>query len=266
MFHNIFTNILQNVTTQSQSTLHPHHSSHILSPHTQTLRTKLSLQTTELQESIKLNEVTLLANEHELSHLHTEIQSVRSQLQTTLQPQYDDAKESLRRTTDRRNEARKKTEGLYEKQGRARHFQTVQDRDAYLTTQIEEVTQAMEEKNAFRNEQRNALANLRRTHRTSEGSLTTKTAEIAQKTLAMEGMQNALEKTRAQRHEMAERRKAQWAEYDELSGQISEAQDAARRAQSDLRKVTPRATSMGLEALRRIVQEEGFTDRDYFGP
>ena len=53
----------------------------------------------------------------------------------------------------------------------------------------------------------------------------------------MEEMQNALEKTMAQRPEIAERSKVQWAEYDELPGKISE-------AQSDLRKVTPRATSM----------------------
>jgi len=232
-----------------------------------TLQTKLSLQNTELQESIQQNEATLVANAQELKNLQTEIQSVQSQLQTTLQPRYEDAKDTLRRMTDERDEARKRMEGLYEKQGRARHFQTVQDRDKYLTTQIEEVTQAMAEKDAFQNEQQDALANLRRTHRTASESLKTKTAEITQKTINMERLQTHLEQTKTQRHDMAETRKSQWAEYDELSAHISEARDMARGAQSALRKVTPRATNMGLEALRRIVQEEGFTpDREYFGP
>jgi len=232
-----------------------------------TLRTKLSLQNTELQESIQQNEATLVANAQELSQLQTEIQSVQLELQTTLQPQYEDAKEALRHMTDERDEARKKMEGLYEKQGRARHFQTVQERDQYLTTQIDEVMQAMAEKDAFRAEQQDALANLRRTHQTSAGSLQTKTSEITQKTTNLERLQAHLEQTRVQRHDMAETRKSQWAEYDELSAQIGEARDATRRAQSALRKVTPRATNMGLEALRRIVQEEGLTpDKEYFGP
>ena len=75
-----------------------------------------------------------------------------------------------------------KNRGPLQKTGPRQAFQTAQDRDTYLTTQIEEVTQAMEGKNAFWNEQRDALANLRQTHRTSEGSLTTKPAKIAQKT------------------------------------------------------------------------------------
>lgn len=232
-----------------------------------TLQTKLSLQKTELQESIQLNEATLAANAQELSHLQTEIQSVQSQLQTTLQPQYEDAKDTLRQMTNERDEARKKMDGLYEKQGRARHFRSSTDRDQYLTTQIEEVTQAMAEKDAFRSEQQDALANLRRTHQTAADSLKTKTAEITKKAITMERLQTHLEQTKTQRHDMAESRKSQWAEYDELSAQISEARDTARGAQSALRKVTPRATNMGLEALRRIVKEEGFShDKEYFGP
>jgi len=232
-----------------------------------TLQTKLSLQKTELQESIQLNEATLAANAQELSHLQTEIQSVQSQLQTTLQPQYEDAKDTLRQMTNERDEARKKMDGLYEKQGRARHFRSSTDRDQYLTTQIDEVTQAMAEKDAFRSEQQDALANLRRTHQTAADSLKTKTAEITKKAITMERLQTHLEQTKTQRHDMAESRKSQWAEYDELSAQISEARDMARGAQSALRKVTPRATNMGLEALRRIVKEEGFShDKEYFGP
>jgi len=51
-----------------------------------TLQTKLSLQNTELQESIQQNEATLAANAKELTHLQTEIQSVQSQLQTSSNP------------------------------------------------------------------------------------------------------------------------------------------------------------------------------------
>jgi len=231
-----------------------------------TLQTKLTLQQTELQESIQQNETTLVANAEELSHLQTEIQSVQSQLQTKLQPEYEQAKDTLRSMTDERNETRKMIDGLYEKQGRARHFQSVQDRDQYLNSQIEEVGQAISEKIAFRNEQQDALANLRRTHENTSGSLKTKMAEITQKTTTMEQLQTQLEQTKAQRHDIAETRKLRWAEYDELSAQISEAREAVHQATSALRKVTPRATNMGLNALRRIVQEEGCTREEYFGP
>jgi len=234
-----------------------------------TLRTKLTLQKDELQESINQNEKKLAFNSQELSRLGTEIKSVQTELQTKIQPQYEDTKDTLRRMASERDEARKKMDGLYEKQGRARHFQTVQERDTYLQTQIDEVTQAMTEKEAFLNEQRDALANLRRSHQTANDSLTKKQSEISKKTSALEQLQKQLSETKTKRHDLADQRKSEyWAQLDDLAAQISEARDSARAAHSALRKVTPRATAMGLEALvNHIVQEEGLIlNHQYFGP
>jgi len=234
-----------------------------------TIRTKLTLQHDELEESIKQNEATLARNAHELSRLETEIKSVQLELQSTLQPKYEDAKDSLRRMTSERDEARKKMDGLYEKQGRAGHFQTIEDRDKYLQTQIDEVTQAMTEKEAFRDEQRETLANLRRSHKSANDSLAKKQSEITKKSNTMEQLQKQLGETKTQRHDLAEQRKSQyWAKLDDLTAQISEARESARAAHSAMRKVTPRATAMGLEALvNTVVQQEGLKlDQEYFGP
>eukprot|EP00957_Ditylum_brightwellii_P037268 2821193-Ditylum_brightwellii.AAC.1 len=65
---------------------------------------------------------------------------------------------------------------------------------------------------------------------------------------------------------MAEARKEQWRSLEEINEQTNEARDASKRALSDMRKIMPRATAMGLDALTNIVEEERIVvGEQYFG-
>ena len=97
-----------------------------------TLRTKRDLKCKELEESIKLGEEVLEANKREIEELDVKISTAKKELQSHVQPKYEQAKTSLTRITTERSEAQKKMEGLYAKQGRGRQYHTKEDRDAYL--------------------------------------------------------------------------------------------------------------------------------------
>ncbi len=128
----------------------------------------------------------------------------------------------MTRMTNERDEAKKKMDGLYAKQGRGRQFSSKKDRDEYLRSSIKDLEAVKTDKENALAEQRDALSNLRRT-------VSSETKDL-------------------------------------LAEKLKDARENSARALSDVRKVMPRATAMGIESLTRIVQEEGIVvGEQYFG-
>lgn len=232
-----------------------------------TLRTKLELQCKEAEENVRTGEANLIKNKVELEALTQKIAEAKEKLQNQVQPKFEEAKDGLTRMTIERNDAQKKMEGLYAKQGRGRQFENKKARDDYLRIQIEELNGAKEDKEAFLNEKRDTLGNLRRSTTAIESELEKKKAELAKNEKTLDSLNESIAEKKRERHEMAEKRKVQWGSLSELSGKVSDARENARRASSSLRKIMPRNTAMGLDALSRIIREEGIVvGEQYFGP
>ncbi len=232
-----------------------------------TLRTNLELQCKEAEEGVNLGEENLAKNNRELALLEEKIVEASSKLASDVQPKYDDAKDTLKRMKMERNDATKKMDGLYAKQGRGTQFGSKEDRDIYLNQQIDGLNTAKVDKESMLNEQRDTLASIRRTVTSEEKELKKKKNSLSKKEKEFEKLSEAFVEKKHQRHEMAEKRKAQWGELSKLSYQVADAREAARSAYYTLRKIMPRNTAMGLDALRRIVSEENIVEGEqYFGP
>ncbi len=232
-----------------------------------TLRAKLELQCKEAEENVKNGEASLKKNKIELEELTQKIAEAKEKLQTQVQPKFQEAKDDLTRMTIERNDAQKKMEGLYAKQGRGRQFESEKARDEYLQVQIDELNNAKEEKEAFLNEKRDALANLRRFATTTVSDLESKKEDLAKNERMLDSLNQSISEKKRERHDMAEQRKVQWGALSDLSAKVSDAKENARRAYSSLRKTMPRNTAMGLDALGRIIREEGIVvGQQYFGP
>ena len=111
-----------------------------------THKTKLTLECKDLEEQLQQGTELVAANKRELKKLNEEIAKVERELGDTVQPAYDEAKGTMVRMTNERDEARKQMEGLYAKQGRGKQFRTKRDRDAHLQTQVKELQAAKAEK------------------------------------------------------------------------------------------------------------------------
>jgi len=232
-----------------------------------TLRTKLDLQTKELSETIQSYEKTLTQNKETLKELTQQISKEQHTLGTLVQPKYDDAKEALNRMTHERNDALKKMEGLYAKQGRGSQFKSKTDRDRYLSNQIQDLNQVKDDKVSILKDSQDTLGNVRRSITSMENDITNETNQLSKKEKTLDSLQQTLLEKKRERNEMAEQRKVNWSELSTLSANVSEARENERRAHSTLRKVMPRNTAMGLNALSRIVQEERIVvGEQYFGP
>jgi structural maintenance of chromosome 3 (chondroitin sulfate proteoglycan 6) len=107
---------------------------------------------------------------------------------------------------------------------------------------------------------RRTLTELQTERQTTVTALTKHTQEASQ-------LQTTIDEQSRQRLEYQESRKQIWRQREQLADQIRQGRDTVRRCKEEVRKTIPRATSLGLDALSTIVEQEGFQHGvHYFGP
>ena len=231
-----------------------------------THKTKLDLECRELEEQLVQGKEVLASNKRELAKLNTEIAKAEKELSEDVQPAFDEAKATMTRMTNEREEARKQMEGLYAKQGRGKQFRTKKERDAHLRTQIKELESSKTEKEELLHEKQSKLSSLRKSLVTEGKEVEAKKKELKEKTKLLENITKDIDEKKRERNEMADSRKEQWRSINELSDKVHDAKEASRRSLYDMRKSMPRATSQGLDALKQIVASEKLSiGVEYFG-
>ena len=231
-----------------------------------TLRTKLELECKDLEEAVKTGDETIMANKREIERIGREIAKAEDELKGKVQPKYDETREAATRTQNEREEVKHKIENLYAKQGRGRQFTSQEDRDAFLRSQIDELNAVKTEKENSIVSLRDTLSNLRRAVLSDTKDIEEKAADVTRKSGGLQSLTATIEDKQKQRNGMAEARKDQWRALEELSERVNESREMHRNCISGIRKVMPRATSLGLDALSRIVEQEGIRiGEQYFG-
>eukprot|EP00591_Stephanopyxis_turris_P001553 CAMPEP_0195512374 /NCGR_PEP_ID=MMETSP0794_2-20130614/4351_1 /TAXON_ID=515487 /ORGANISM="Stephanopyxis turris, Strain CCMP 815" /LENGTH=1145 /DNA_ID=CAMNT_0040640147 /DNA_START=40 /DNA_END=3477 /DNA_ORIENTATION=+ len=231
-----------------------------------TRKTQLELEIKELEEQMANDEAMKNKLGKELKALQTRIERTQAQLNDTVLPQFTHAKEVVQGLTREQEDAAKKMQSLYAKQGRGRQYRSKSQRDAFLRTQISDLDSASADKRSDLQSKEESLAGLRYKIESDTEALEAKRTDITKKSALLSDLTSALDEKKKIRNELATTRKEKWRELEDVGEKLSEARDAQSRALSDLRKSMPRATSMGLEALRKIVQNENIPSSSYLGP
>lgn len=239
--------------------------------HAEDLRTlvqelaKKELAVTALQESLQAAQTEQQAAQQQLAALADEITRSEATLAETTEPAWQTAVQALETTKTEKAAVDQKIKGLYAKQGRGRHFDTVEARDAFLQDRIAELETQRQTLAAQVATEQERLAHLRRS--LDDGSQQAAAAQLAQHVKDSAALGKTLEDTLKARTACQEERKQAWRQREVLNDQVRDAMDARRRAKEDLNKTTPRATALGLDALSTIVEQEGLRHgHEYFGP
>jgi structural maintenance of chromosome 3 (chondroitin sulfate proteoglycan 6) len=228
--------------------------------------TRLDCECNELAEAIATSDEQAKTNQQLLKDLDTQIEKVKAQLETTTIPQCTAAEEELQSLLDGNEETTKEREALLAKQGRGSQFQTTEERDAFLQQAKQDLKTAMEENKTELDGQRDNLANLRRTVDQEEGAISKLRDEVTKKAAVQQTIAKSVDEMAKQRVELTETRRKHWREVEELQERIRESRETLHTCLADTQKVMPRATAMGLEALRSIVEREGIVKGGmYFG-
>jgi structural maintenance of chromosome 3 (chondroitin sulfate proteoglycan 6) len=231
-----------------------------------TVYTKLDLECKELQDSVMAGDELAKSNQKKLAELEQEIAKAERELADAVAPAYDQAFASLQEMNDQRDTAVKQTEALYAKQGRGRMFRTVQERDAFLLQSSQELEAAKTEKESELSNQRDTLANLRRTVEKEITDVKALQQDVTKRAATQQSLSKSIDEKGRQRLELNEARRENWRKTEELQEQVREARETTHSCLSDTKKVMPRATAMGIEALRSIIEQEGLVQGEqYFG-
>lgn len=226
--------------------------------------TQLDLQFRETQEKIQSYQQQVQANKGKLQAVNAEIVKTQDEL-SKLEPVYDAEYKTLQDWNAEAAQIVQQVQALYAKQGRGKQFSSVEERDAFLQSQIQELQAVESEKVTALNQQRDALADLRRSLESGKTDIAKATAEVKTKTASLTKLHQTIEEKKRQRLSLMDSRKQDWRALEELRLGVREARESVHKALADVRKTMPKATAMGLKALETIVEQEGLSGDQYYG-
>jgi structural maintenance of chromosome 3 (chondroitin sulfate proteoglycan 6) len=232
---------------------------------TVTLKTKLDLQCQELQEQVQLGEETLVRTQAELKALEGKIQSA----QTDLEEKDDNLKDGhteLQKLLKQKDQSSRQVDAIYAKQGRGKEYASKEDRDRSLRKQIKDLQNLQQEKQEYLSTQQETLGNLRRSTKEYDQEIAGKKEELVRKTESLQGLHKTLDEKTKNHYGMIDVRKDSWREAESLQDKAKEARETYHQAVGVFRKSMPRATSMGVRSLPKIVEEMQLVHGEqYFG-
>jgi structural maintenance of chromosome 3 (chondroitin sulfate proteoglycan 6) len=231
-----------------------------------TTYTKLDLECKELQDSIVQGDELVASNHLKLKALENEISAAQGELSQTIIPSYDTAVTKLQAMKDERDLAVKQTEALYAKQGRGKMFRTKKERDLFLIESKNELLATKAEKESELSNLQDSLANLRRSVEKEGKEIEMIRQDLVKKSATHQSLQKMSDEKNRLRLEYTDMKRDAWREMDSLQDQVRETRDTMHACLSDMKKVIPRVTAMGVDALLSIVEQEKLKrGEQYFG-
>ncbi len=229
------------------------------------LKEDLVLQCEELEGTLGIIRDTTKRNQAELATLETEIASTQERFglkKTSLKEEED----ALRKLEQEQDQAGRKIDILYARQGRGKEYNSKEERDTSLQQQIGELEGQLSQKQDALSQQRDSLANVRRQIVELEGSLDSTKSDISSKRESLQVLHKRLEEQQKRRLKAMDVRKNAWRQAEGLTETLAECREAQNTTRANMYRSMPRNTAQGLRALRGIVDREGFVrGREYFG-
>eukprot|EP00536_Pseudo-nitzschia_multiseries_P002600 jgi/Psemu1/251818/estExt_Genewise1Plus.C_350012 len=229
------------------------------------LKEDLVLKCEELEGVVGMIRDTAQRNEAELKSLEGEIASTQGRLEdkkTVLKEEED----ALRKMEQEQDQASRKIDGLYARQGRGKEYNSKEERDESLRQQIGELEGQQSQKQQALAQQQDALANLRRQIVDLEASTESNKADAGGKREVLQGIHKRLEDYQKQRLKLMDVRKNSWRQAETLTETLAECREARGSTHAILYRSMPRNTSQGLRSLQQIVERERLIrGQQYFG-
>lgn len=194
--------------------------------------------------------------ESELDALATEITAkedalgARSKEQEHASAELDAARSELER-------AHALLEASYARKGRASEFSSVEERDAYLDTQVKELDEYISSINALHKASLDAIAAEEATLSELRGRRESLEAALGGRSASLDSISDELRTIGAHREALTEKKKELWRDEARTSAALAHARDQLSTAQRALATTMDRATASGIQAVEAIVARHG---------
>ena len=208
--------------------------------------------------------------QQELLQLHTQRDELMNLIQQTeaellvLERSCESSKLELDSARDQQATDHLQIESLYGKQGRGRQFASAKERDAFLRTQVKLIEAQVMEKTDLATQLFDEISAERAAHTRESNTLLELEQANRDRLAQVEQLSAVIEQKLLQRNAMQERRKQIWRDLERLQEEMADAKSEQTKGRQMLSSTLPRAVTMGLAAVERIVEQEGITG--YHGP
>lgn len=224
-------------------------------------RCTVDLEAAEAREAAQAFEIQALNNERD--ELAVLIRETEQEL-AVVEGQCEAKRVEMSSQKEQQANDHMKIESLYGKQGRGRQFTSAKERDAFLRSQIALVDEEIKEKN-------NLAAQLAREVEAERRGISQESAAMQEAERAnrdrlaqVEELSRSIEQKHQQRNALQERRKKIWRDLEEIAEEVVEARSEQTKGRQMLSSTLPRAVTLGLAAVERIVEDLGISG--YHGP
>lgn len=229
------------------------------------LKEDLVLQCEELEGTLGIIRDTAQRNQLELGTVETEIAITQERFELK-KTSLKEEEESLRKLEQEQDQAGRKIDGLYARQGRGKEYNSKEERDESLRQQMGELEGQQSQKQEALSQQRDSLANVRRQIIDLEGSVESTKSDFSSKRENLQALHKRLEEQQKRRLGLMDVRKNAWREAEGLTEKLAECREAQGSTRAKMFRSMPRNTAQGLRALRNIVDREGLIrGQQYFG-
>lgn len=191
-----------------------------------------------------------------LQQVRQQIEEVQRELNDDVLPQYAEASRNAEAQRARLNEAETRQQRLFAKQGRSARFRSKRERDEWLNNQINETNVSLSRFRATRMQTQEGIAEDRETIERLESDLRSLRERIDNQASTTRDLERQLQEAKEKKDELMDERKELWRSDQRLDGELASAQEQLRRAERVLSHMMDGNTSRGLEAVRRIKQQQ----------
>jgi structural maintenance of chromosome 3 (chondroitin sulfate proteoglycan 6) len=224
---------------------------------------EVEVQLQENQEKLQQRQSVLASSKSEMSEIDDLIRQRQQQMQQ-MSPQINLLMDRQQREMDELHQLRKRAEILYAKQGRGRQFSSKAERDRFLQSQVDLLSEQIRKNEVIVHRKTADFEREEVEISKEERELTALDAEVIARRQQYESQGQLMKEQIAQINQLVERKKVIWREIETLRDSIKEAEQNNEKGKQQLSKTLPRAISDGLKTVEYIVQQKNI--KGYYGP
>ncbi|OLL26315.1 Chromosome segregation protein sudA [Neolecta irregularis DAH-3] len=220
------------------------------------VRAQIEMEVQDISQDLGRSEQSQLEVVNELQNLDNEIRGKQEEL-TDMTPTFE-AKRAEELDIQQQLEATEgRLEGLYAKQGRNSQFHTKRERDNWLRSEINSITQIKSRQEQLKIELGGEIeeTNNRLQHIVQE--IENKRSGIGNRRVNIQKVRSELEGAKFERDVLMDERKELWREETKLSSTLEKTKEEVRKAERAFASSTNRETSTALTALPQIIEKYG---------
>ena len=162
------------------------------------------------------------------------------------------------------NECERTMQQLQAKQGRSSQFETQEQRDEWLSSEIAKIKKEMSAKQGTHNEMESALRKEEGLKSSLLRELKESEEDLGEQKRMLEAAEKEITRLKSERTELTSERKELWRKVEQMEATTVNLREEVHQSERALKRAMPHRVASGLQAVEQIAKEKGLTG--VYGP